>query len=234
MASSLDLAGMRTRVRNVLMDAGAAVWADDQLDQGIRSALEEYSRAGRVPGAPVRGRELIATVTPAAGAREVDLSALADFVALERVWYPYLGTPGESPHWIRFELFWDDAAPMLRMLSALGDGVSTARCFYYARHTLEDLDGATVTTFDAGDENLLAGGAAGHACLMRSADLNETAANMAVSTPNYAALANLYLTEFRAALQVRRVQTSGPSSQSAAERTGWLSYDASLLEMREL
>lgn len=225
MASSLDLAGMRTRVQTVLMDAGASVWANAQLDQGIRRALEEYSRAGLTPGAPVRGRERIAAVVPLAGAREVNLSALGDFIALHRVWYPYLGTAGELPHWLVFETFWNDITPMLRMLSAYGDGVSTARCFYFARHTLDDLDSATATTFDAADENLLVLGAAGHACLMRSADLNETPSNMAVSTPNYAALANLYLSDFRAALEIRRVVSSPAHTTDEPSY-----YDPNLLE----
>jgi hypothetical protein len=41
---ALTLAGVRTRVRNLLVDNGSLIWQDAVLDEGIRRGLEELSR----------------------------------------------------------------------------------------------------------------------------------------------------------------------------------------------
>ncbi len=228
MTSILNLADLRARVRQVLVDAGATAWEDSQLDQALRLALEEYSRASLREHPAAAPRRVIAALTPGAGAREIDLSTLAaPLLALDRVWFPYNAAVGESPVWARFELWRDEGKPVLFLPDACGDGVSSARLFYRAAHALAGLNGAAATTFPECAENLLALGAAGHACLMRSTDLNETAGNMSVSTPNYGALASMLLGDFRAALQPRRAIACRPLSPAAA-RVGF--YDPDLLD----
>jgi hypothetical protein len=41
---ALTLAGVRTRVRNLLVDNGSLIWQDANLDESIRRGLEELSR----------------------------------------------------------------------------------------------------------------------------------------------------------------------------------------------
>lgn len=229
MASSLVLATLRTRARDILMDSGAAVWANDQIDTGIRLALEEYSRAGMAQGAPVRGRMLIGTITPGAGVREVDLSSLTGFLGLHRVWFPFQNIAGELPRWITFEGFWSDTTPKMLMLSAVGDGAMVARCFYFAQHALNGLDSAIATTFDAKDDNLIALGVCGHACNMRSVDKTEDTSLATVATPNYAALAKSFLADFRRSLVPRGVVSVVPQTRGTR-----VVYDARVLGWREI
>lgn len=208
-----DLAGFETRVLNVLMDATKAVWATDQIDEGLRHALDEYSRAGLERGAVVKPNSKIATVTPTANWREVSLSTLTGLLNVSRVWFPYYSEAAyysERPAWIDFDVWWSAGAATLFLdIAGVPDGTQKARIFYNVIHTLEDLDSAASTSFDAQDDSLLVLGAAGWACFMRSLDVAETADVFAVATPNYAAIATRFLKQFRAALIPRMVAHSG-------------------------
>lgn len=212
MASTLDLTTARTRVRDVLMDADALLWANGQLDQAARQALEEYSQAALDPRTRPEPHAVIASMVPAAGRREQDLSELPGLLGVTQVWFPYTSaSPEDPPRVIAFRFYRDGTTPRLYLEGPLlPDGVTTARVFYLKLHTLAGLDGASVSSFAPGDDNLIVMGAAGYACGMRAVNLNETASNMAVSTPNYAALGELLLSEFRAALAPRRIVIARP------------------------
>jgi hypothetical protein len=58
------------------------------------------------------------------------------------------------------------------------------------------LAGAQGTTYGAEDDGLIVTGAVGYALLQRSTELDENTANMAISTPNYGALAEIFLGRF--------------------------------------
>lgn len=197
MVSALTLTDLETRLGVFLFDTGAAVWDTGTLDAAIRLALQEYSKA--------RPYELADVMTPAAGSREIDLSTLTGLEEVCRVWFPYTSTtPEYPPLWVKWNFFSDAGTPTLFLDSpTLPDGTDVARVFYKAAHTLEDLDGATETTFPAWDEGLILIGAAGYACLSRSTDLNEDNLTNTTATPNYGALADIFLTKFRQGLKSR-------------------------------
>ena len=60
---ALDLAGYRTQVRALLVDAGSAVWADATIDQGMRQALGDLARVYGGTSAPTVKDLDSATVT---------------------------------------------------------------------------------------------------------------------------------------------------------------------------
>lgn len=201
MSSTATLATLEARVKNLLKASGAATnWANSNIDEGIQQALDEYSRAGLFPKTLIEPRHVIATVTPASGAREIALTAagFAGLLSIERVWYPYdASIASAEPIWIAYELVWNGSTPNLFLLDTSGDGTLVARVYFMAAHTLNGLAGATATTFDPMGDSLLTLGAAGFCCLMRSVELGETTTVMAVSTPNYAALSHRFLKDFR-------------------------------------
>jgi len=155
----MDLATLRERVAADLGDAAGAVWTSDELDRAIRRALRDYSA--------VQPRRVETSVSVAAAGRELDLSAVADLMGVERVWFPYdAGQSGWPARWRCFEL-WPGPTLYLDVADepAAGD---VARVFYWTLHTLDGLDDATATTLPAEDEDLLALGAAGYAALEQS------------------------------------------------------------------
>ena len=223
------LAQLEARTLALLYDAAAAVFSTATVDECLRQALHEYSRA-----APLTEETTI--ILPADG-REIALSSITGLVNVHDVWWPYDSTAGVAETWppnkvAGFRMFWDDGLPVLflniaaterfnigaarRAVAANVGSIRGAgepkkndqvRLFYTADHTIQNLDAAATTTIiSAAHESLLVTGAAGYCCRSRSVDLAETAANQAVSTPNYAALAARYLREFRAGLLELKTQ----------------------------
>lgn len=191
MPSTATLATLTDRAEQLLLDTTNAVFPALLINEGIRLALEEYSRA--------RPLKAVGTLTVSSGGREQSMSGLSGLISVARVWFPYTASdPEDPPEWVDFTLF--DSSGTLTLYVGGPDEPAVndvIRVFYNKTHTLNGLDSANTTTFSAADDGLLVLGGAGYACLSRAADLNETASNMAVSTPNYAALANLLLTQFR-------------------------------------
>lgn len=163
-ASSQDLAALRDRVEARLQDSGNLRWSTDDVDEGIRTALQQYSRRH-----PDHG---ISTITLSAAGREISISTITDLIRVEKVWWDYdSSTPGYPPVWRQFEvwpgslLYIDDAEE-----PASGDNV---RIWYSKRQTIEDLDSATATTFPAEDEDVMVTGGAYFCAHQRSMELAE-------------------------------------------------------------
>lgn len=228
--SSLNLTTLRTRVQALLTDAGT-IAPNTQIDQGARLALEEYNKAALDPRTWIQPNAVIGTFTPTANKREQDITALTGVYDVNEVWFPYTAaTPEDPPNVTDFRFYWNGTTPMLYLDGlTVPDGVLIARLFYDKLHTLDGLDGASASTFQAADDNLLCLGAAAYALVARGTELNETAANMAVSTPNYAALANILFEQFRAGLAPRFVVVSRPF-QGYSRRGGY--YDPNILGYR--
>ena len=87
----------------------------------------------------------------------------------------------------------------------LPDGVQQARVFYNVAHTLSGLDGAAATTWNATDDDLIILGAVGWACFGRALHLSETKGVPTTGTPAYSAVAEKYLTQFRAGIAPRKM-----------------------------
>lgn len=170
------LSDYRVQLRLALRDAGAAVWSDAQLDEALREALAQYSRV-----APERRGALL---TLAADGREISLAGLAGLLEVTEVWLPYsAAAPDYPPNTRAFRrlaadtLYVEGGAP-----PRAGD---TARVFYLARHTIQDLDGATATTAPVIHQGALLTGAAAVATQARARQLSE-AENVPPSTRRWA------------------------------------------------
>lgn len=190
---SSTLAQLEAQVSAILMDPTNAIFTTAVLDAALRMALSEYSDA-----APLQ-METVLTL-PGDG-REIALSSVSGLVNVTEVWYPYDSTATTEtwpPNRVRgFTLWWDDSNPLLFLYLDNGPEPQQdeeIRIWYTTPHTIQNLDSASVTTVGE-HESLIVRGAAGLACLGRATDVNETAVNMAVSTPNYAALANRLLNQ---------------------------------------
>ena len=197
--SSMTLATCEARVGRVLFDTLGTVWGTAQIDEGIRSALGEYNS--------VRPLEAIGTLTAIDGPEQALTPLGASLLDVLEVWTPYTAAAPEIPpnvrsyHLLKNQTAWsvwlDDWS------AAAGDVV---RVFYTLPNVMNGLDGGASSTFPAEADDLLVTGAAGYALYQRSIDLNETAGQMAVSTPNYGTLAEIYLGDFRARLWNRGPQ----------------------------
>lgn len=209
MASSLTLANARARAL-YLLGGLATGFTNAELDQVIRRALEEYTRASLNPNSPIRPRVKVDVLTPTNGTREQSLSSLTGLMQVQRVWFPYV--ENSDPTWIDFELWWTDGAPVLFLTNTSGDGTSIARIFWYAPHTLNGLDSANATTFDARDENLILTGAAGYLCAQRATGPNAKA---------YLMLAAQFGEEFQNGLTPARKVSSQRVRNASADLAYW-------------
>jgi hypothetical protein len=187
------LAQLEARVSALLYDPANTNFSIATIDEALKQARDLYTDA-----APLAMETVI---TAPGNGREIALSALTDLINVHDVWFPYDSTAAEvwPPQRVRgFRVWWDDAQPVLFLPDVIGSQPQTGdelRIFYTVPHTIQNLDSASITSIPAHHESHLCRGAAGLCALARAVDLNETATNMAVSTPNYAALANLYLND---------------------------------------
>jgi len=164
-ASSATLSELRERVEIKLQDTGNERWSEDDLDEFVREALEQYGR--RNPNSA------IGTIELTGDGREIDISSLSDLLRVERVWWDYDSTtPGYPPNWRQFEV-WSDSILYIDDPTAPSEG-DTVRIWYTKPHTIEDLDSATATTVPAEDIGYIVTGAAHFAAQSRAVELAES------------------------------------------------------------
>lgn len=164
-SSKIKLAGLRRRVKAQLQDLSrAGNWANEDIDEAIRSSLERFS--GYKP------RHAIGTIALTSAGREIDISALTDAISIEKVWWDYDSTsPAFPPNYRQFEI-WPNAILYIDDRTE-PQSSDTVRIWYTASHTLNGLDGQTVTTIPDGDEGTIITGATHYAALARSVELAE-------------------------------------------------------------
>ena len=103
-ASTIQLAGLRRRVRSRLQDLDAGNWSNEDIDEAIRTALEQYSKY-----AP---HHTIGTISLSADGREISLSSLTGLVRVEKVWWDYDSSdPTHPPNFRQFEV-WPGSIPV--------------------------------------------------------------------------------------------------------------------------
>lgn len=147
--------GLRIRERRRRQD-----YDQDELDEAIRQALEQYSR--------YKPDRAISTITLAADGREVDISSLTTAVRIEKVWWDYDSTsPGHPPQWRHFEVWPGDILYINDPTEPSGG--EKVRIQYTKNHTLNGLDGASATTLPTDDEAFVVAGAAAFAVRFRVA-----------------------------------------------------------------
>lgn len=191
MPSSATLTTLRDRVEAFLYDSTNVSWTTGTIDEAVKLALEEYSRA--------KPLQTIGTVTPTAATREVSLSSLTGLIEVVRVWFPYTASsPEYPPEYCDWSVLWSAGAPTLFLdVAAAPNGTDVARVTYTKLHTLDGLASATATTYSAADDGLLVMGAAGYCALSRAADVTETQPVVQFGARNYKELADRLLKEFR-------------------------------------
>lgn len=151
------LTALRDRVETQLSDSSNLVWSTGDLDEAIRQALDAYTL--HLP------HRAITSITLTAAGREIDVSSLT-FTSIEHIWWDYdASSPDYPPKWRTFEV-WPGSILYITDVEepAAGDVV---RIWTTARHTLNGLDSATVTTVPDQHVSLLAQGAAAFAVLQR-------------------------------------------------------------------
>ena len=160
------LAALRDRVEQILADSSNTILATDAVDEGIRQALDIYSKA--------RPFLAITTLTLASDTREIDVSSITGLLNISRVWLPYDSSVTQFPaKWRSFE-HWQDQ-DILYIDDEEGTPITdqVARVFYTKKQTLNGLDSETTTTFADDDETLIAKGSAGYAILARAREVTE-------------------------------------------------------------
>ena len=94
-----DLAGIRDRVEQVLVDTGNAIWATAVIDEAIRLILSEFSDAY-----PYSADDVL---TLAADGREIDISSLTGLLNVVEVMWPYVATDWPHPVVSDWRLLYD-------------------------------------------------------------------------------------------------------------------------------
>lgn len=218
---TLTLAQFEERILIFLMDADAAIFSLTTINEGLRQALNEYSRA--YP-------RMIETVITCPGAgHEIALDELEGLIGVSDVWWPYDSTAVEegAEEWpparvLGYQLRFGDGSPVLVLTGANQDQPQAddeIRVFYTTLHTIQDLDSAAATTVQADHETLLVRGAAGFALQARAIDLTEVVSANKFAQPNYHKMSAYLLTEFRAALdRLRGVSVTGGAPFAAGFR----------------
>jgi hypothetical protein len=188
------LATLRDRVELELADSGNAIWSSDDIDEGIRQALHEYSRT--------RPLQSVGTVVLDATGREIDISSLSGLLGVVQIWCDYdSGDPAFPPNRRSFQ-HWPDSQKIYVDDDYEPQNGDTMRVFYTKLQTLNGLDSETTTTIPLDDESLIAMGAAGYAATSRAVDLTEQVTLDRLTAQQVRAWGLAKLQEFRAGLSV--------------------------------
>ena len=145
----MDLSGMRARLRTDLHDEDAANfrWTDAELDRHIDRTVREFSLA-----LPL---EATATLTTAAGSRDLSIASLSDLVAIEAVEYPVGEYP---PSFVRYSVWLNTLTMLIDGMPSAGEDVSV---YHTTLHTLD----VSSSTIPPRFEDVIAGGAGGYAAV---------------------------------------------------------------------
>lgn len=135
-----DLASVTLEIRNLCIDAAAALDADS-ITAGVRQCLRELNA--------VIAYDRVATITLAAAGREISIASLTPPATVVAVWLPYTAAAPEFPPNRRLFEQWGGSLSVVYILDGEEPVIGqVARCFYHTPHALKDLDSATTTTLD--------------------------------------------------------------------------------------
>lgn len=187
------LALLRDRVEQILADTSNAIWSTDDIDEGIRRALHDYSK--------MRPLQAIGTVTLSSATREIDASALTGILDVTRVWCDYTAADPEDPPNKRHFEWWPDSTTVYIPGGDEPQSGDVARIFYTKLQTLNGLDSETTTSLRVDDESLVAEGASGYAATSRAVDLAEQVTLDRLTAQQIRAWGMAQLQRFRAGLK---------------------------------
>lgn len=165
---ALTLTSALAALRNELRDPSGLAWPEDVLTEALRDALSLYN------GASPRVTSQVYTLTGLAGKDEVTLPAAWNIRAVLAFWSPW-DTGQASAAQMTARPFRETAPPNGIVLV---DGhrfadPEVARVLYTTDHTLNGLDGASVTTLPAAHERGLLLAAQGQAAVARQRQVAE-------------------------------------------------------------
>jgi len=209
-----DLAGIRDRVEQVLVDTGNAIWATEVIDEAIRLILSEFSDA--YPYAAD------STLTLAAAGREIDISSLTGLLNVTEVMWPYVAT--DWPHVVvsDWRVLSDEGTATL--LFDRVDGGEPAkdekvRVRWNKLQTIKDLDSAGATSLQDEHLSMFIIGCAGQAAMLRVIDLVEEATADLYQVSLIGVWASAQLSTFR--FWLRKLK-SGRYTKSLNSFGGWV------------
>jgi hypothetical protein len=211
------LAEIRDRVEQALLDVTNTIYTTGVIDEGIRSALDQYTAFNP------QGKETVITL-PGDG-REIAIDALTGLVQVVEVWWPYdsLATSETwPPNRVRgFRVYRDLGLPVLFLDIDDGDQPQQddeLRIWYTARQEIEGLDSAAATTLIPEHESVIVTGAAGYAAMSRALDLVETAGTDLYAVGMLGTWGRSRLREFNGMLKLIR---EGSSRSGSSWGRGW-------------
>jgi hypothetical protein len=220
-----DLASLKTRVSTTLNDTGGTRFSTGMLDEALRQALHEYSKAWPLMD------ELDFTVTVIG--RDQAISALNTCQAIYEVIYPYDSSEDYEPHIYGygrvvphksvlpyFHYGWKKGVLTLHVGGPKNPGVGEHILVKYMNpQTIKDLDSATTTTVQADHEAMLVEGAAGHAAVMKS-NIMGTFPDM-TGLNKWGAAQEVKYTLWLADLRAQSARQVSPFSQQYWRLDGW-------------
>lgn len=164
LTSTETLTTLTDRIETRLQDGSNERWDATDIAEAIEQALEQWSRHDPA--------EAETDITLAANGREIDISAVAGLVRVNRVWWPYDSTtPGYPPTWVQFQV-WPGSILYIDETNQPQSG-EKVRLYYSKMHTLNGLNAESATTLPAEDVGYFINGAAGFAAQMRAVEISE-------------------------------------------------------------
>jgi hypothetical protein len=182
------------RIAEVVGDPSRARYSDAVIEEGLRLALEEYSK--------VSPQILETTVTVDSPGRD-QVILLNGGLWILSVLFPV--TDASAPEVESYYAYLRGGNQWLKIGSPAPEPQSgdTIRVLYGAAHTISELDAAQETTVPLADFGLLVQGAAGHAMSIRADSIVEAYGKRTPQT-DQAAAARRRLDDFRRRLRARK------------------------------
>jgi hypothetical protein len=184
-----SIASFRTSILKILDDAGLARFTNDQVDQGLRAAMAEYSRSR--PDRVTRNFD---------GTGKSVLEMPADFQALQVIQVELHNDTGTPQCSLPYYAYIQDSSWFLYFMDYVPLGSETIDVTYTAIHTVDGLDGAACTSIPAQDEVSLQMGAAGYATLYRAVGRSESVNLQPAVSKGLVELSGSFLRVFQASI----------------------------------
>jgi len=186
------IATYRTAVLALLDDVSKTRYTDAQVDQGIRLALMEYTRAKPV---------IASYIVSCDGTEDLEMPAdfSAAFITNVELW-------NATPDLIEAIPFYAYKRDFQWIIHTVGIAYSASYVLvvtYSSSHYIDGLDSGAGTSIPDEDEQVLEIGAAGFAALSRSSSRAETINMQPAVSAQVAKVADNYLAQFRAAIGSR-------------------------------
>ncbi len=186
------IATFRTAIAKLLDDSTNARYSNDQIDQALRQALQEYSRV----------RPYLQTYN-VNGTGERVLEMPADFqpIRISRVDYH---DENDSPQVeLAFYSYHQDGSWFIELADQVLAATESIDVSYLSSHQIDGLDSAAGTSVPAEDENAVQQGAAGYAALYRAVSRAESVNLQPAVQKQLLELSQAFLRAFRAAIAKR-------------------------------